>query len=108
MLGVRSVNLLRPVNNKIITLKNKTNAFAIPLMSVYIKRTKVITVTEIARTVRNPVFIPKIKKIEEIISLVLPADILERSIFSEEEKRGTLKTAFTKNTINKENDIVFK
>ncbi len=77
-------------------------------MLVYFKRTNVITVTEIAKTVRNPVFIPKIKKIEEIISLVLPADILERSIFSGEEKRGTLKTAFIKNTINKEIDIVFK
>ena len=102
------MNLLKPVNNKIITLKNKTNAFAIPWMSIYFKRTKIITVTEIARTVRNPVFIPKIKKIEEIISLVLPADILEISILSGEEKRGTLKTAFIKNTINKENYIVFK
>jgi len=65
---------------------------------VYFKRTKVITVTEIASTVRNPVFIPKIKKIEEITSPVLPAETLERSIFSVEAKRGTLKIAFTKNT----------
>jgi len=106
VLGVRSVNLLSPVNNRIRILKKITNAFAIPWMSVYFKRTKVITVTEIASTVRNPVFIPKIKKIEEIISLVLPADTLERSIFSGEEKRGTLKIAFTKNTINREIDTV--
>ena len=77
-------------------------------MSVYFKRTKVITVTEIARTVRNPVFIPKIKKTEEIISLVLPADTVERSIFSVDAKRGTLKSAFTKNTINREIDTVFR
>lgn len=101
------MNLLRPVNNRIIALKKKTNTFAIPRISVYFKRTKVITVTEIASTVRNPVFIPKIKKIEEIISPVLPADTLERSIFSGEAKRGTLKTAFTKNMINKEIDTVF-
>jgi len=75
---------------------------------VYFKRTKVITVTEIASTVRKPVFIPKIKKSEETTSPVLPADILERSIFSGEEKRGTLKTAFAKNMINSEIDTVFR
>jgi hypothetical protein len=75
---------------------------------VYFKRTKVITVTEIARTVRNPVFIPKIKKTEETTSPVLPADILDKSIFSGEEKRGTLKIAFARNMINKEIDTVFR
>jgi len=77
-------------------------------MSVYFKRTKVITVTEIASTVRNPVFIPKIKKTEETTSPVLPADILDKSIFSGEEKRGTLKIAFARNMINKEIDTVFR
>jgi len=73
---------------------------------VYFKRTKVITVTEIASTVRNPVFIPKIKKMEEVTSLALPTDKFERSIFSGEEKRGTLKIAFAKNMINKVIDTV--
>ncbi len=77
-------------------------------MFVYFKRTKVITVTEMASTVRNPVFIPKIKKSEETISLALPADKFERSIFSGEEKRGTLKIAFAKNMINKVIDTVFR
>lgn len=66
-------------------------------MYVNFKRMKVITVTEIANTVRNPVFIPKIKKRMEVISPGLPADKLKRSIFSGEAKRGTLKTAFAKN-----------
>jgi len=78
VLGVRSVNLLRPVNNKRSKLKKKTNAFAIPWIFVYFKRTKVITVTEIASTVRNPVFIPKIKKSEEATSLVLPTGKFDR------------------------------
>ena len=75
---------------------------------MYFKITKVITVTEIASTVRNPVFIPKIKKSEETTSLALPADKFERSIFSGEEKRGTLKIAFAKNMINKVIDTVFR
>jgi len=101
------VNLLRPVSSRIRALKRKTNAFVIPWMFVYFKTTKVITVTEIATTVRNPVFIPKIKKSEEATSPVLPADKFERSIFSGEEKRGTLKIAFAKNMINKVIDTVF-
>lgn len=101
------MNLLRPVSNSIRALKMKTNAFDIPRIFVYFKRTKVITVKEIANTVRNPVFIPKIKKIEEVISPALPADKFERSIFSGEEKRGTLKIAFAKKMINKVIDTVF-
>ncbi len=101
------MNLLRPVSSSIRALKKKTNALAIPEISVYFKRTKVITVTEIASTVRNPVFIPKIKKIEDTTSPVLPADTLERSIFSGEEKRGTLKIAFVKNMINIVIETVF-
>ena len=95
------MNLLRPVSSSIRALKRKTNAFAIPWIFVYFKRTKVITVTEIATTVRNPVFIPKIKKREEATSFALPADKFDRSIFSGEEKHGTLKIAFAKNMINK-------
>ena len=85
----------------------KTNAFDIPRIFVYFKRTKVITVKEIANRVRNPVLSPKIKKIEEATSPALPADKFERSIFSGEEKRGTLKIAFAKKRINKVIDTVF-
>ena len=107
MLGVRSVNLLMAVNISNIALEKKTNDFTIPFRFVNFKRTKVITVTEIARTVRNPVFIPKIKNKIETASPVLLADKLERSIFSGEAKRGTLKRALIKNIINKEIDTVF-
>ncbi len=72
------------------------------------KRTKVITVTEIASTVRNPVFIPKIKKRIEATSPGLFADKFESSIFSGDAKRGTLKIAFAKNMINKVIDTVFR
>jgi len=93
------------INNKL--LKKKTNNFTMPFRLVNFKRTKVITVTEIARTVRNPVFIPNSRNRIEITSLVLLADKSERIIFSGDAKRGTLKTAFIKNTINKETDTVF-
>jgi intracellular septation protein A len=39
---------------------------------VNFNKTKVIKVTEIARTVRNPVFIPKIRKKSDVISVVFP------------------------------------
>jgi len=61
-------------------------------------------VIEIASTVRNPVFIPKIKKRSEATSPGLPADKFDRSIFSVDAKRGTLKIAFTKNMIKREMD----
>ncbi len=101
------MNLLIPVKINNNALKKKTNDFTIPLRFVNFKRTKVITVTEIARTVRNPVFIPKIKKSTEITSPGLLAETFERSIFSGEAKRGTLKIALIKNIINKETDTVF-
>jgi hypothetical protein len=75
-------------------------------MLVNLSNTKVITVTEIAMTVRKPVFIPKIRNNREINSLELVADKFESSIFSGEAKRGTLKIAFIKNIVNKEIDTV--
>lgn len=107
MLGVRSVNLLMAVNTNSKLLKKKTNDFTIPFRFVNFKRTKVITVTEIARTVKNPVFIPKIKNKIEATSPVLFADKSDRAIFSGDAKRGTLRRAFIKNTTNKETDTVF-
>ncbi|EIJ66999.1 hypothetical protein BD31_I1449 [Candidatus Nitrosopumilus salaria BD31] len=75
---------------------------------VNFKTTKLITVTDIANTVRNPVFIPKIKKSVETISLGLFADKFERSIFSGDANRGTLRIAFIKNKINKVTDTVLR
>jgi len=63
--------------------------------------TKLMTVTDIANTVRNPVFIPKIKKSDENISSELITGKLNRSIFSGDSKRGTLKTALIRNNTNK-------
>jgi len=60
-----------------------------------------MTVTDIANTVRNPVFIPKIKKSDENISSELITGKLNRSIFSGDSKRGTLKTALIRNNTNK-------
>ncbi len=107
MLGVRSVNLLTAVNTNKRALKKKTNALDIPLREVNFNTTKLVTVTEIANTVKNPVFIPKIKKRAEATSPGLFADKLERLTFSEEAKRGTLKIAFIKNKTNMETDTVF-
>ena len=101
------MNLLMAVNINKRALKKKTNDFAILLRLVNFKRTKVITVTEIARTVRNPVFIPKIKKRTETNSPGPLADKFERSIFSGDAKRGTLKIPFIKNMTNREMDTVF-
>jgi hypothetical protein len=63
--------------------------------------TKLMTVTDIVNTVRNPVFIPKIKKSDENISSELVTGKLNRSIFSGDSKRGTLKTALIRNNTNK-------
>lgn len=60
-----------------------------------------MTVTDIVNTVRNPVFIPKIKKSDENISSELVTGKLNRSIFSGDSKRGTLKTALIRNNTNK-------
>jgi hypothetical protein len=108
VLGVSSVNRLIPVRISKRALEIKTNDFRIPLIFVNFKKTNVITVTEIANTVRNPVFIPKIKNNPEITSPKLDADRFEKSIFSGEAKRGTLKMAFIKNTINNVIDTVLR
>jgi len=102
------VNRLIPVKTNNNTLKNKTNAFTIPLIFVNFNKTKVITVTEIAKTVRNPVFIPKIKNIDDANSPGPFADKFVKSIFSGDAKRGTLKMAFIKNNTNNEIDTVFR
>ena len=106
MLGVRSVNLLIAVNINKSMLKKKTNAFTIPFRWVNFNRTKVITVTEIASTVRNPVFIPNIKNSIDAASVEPFVSKLERSIFSGDAKRGTLKIAFIKNITNRDTDTV--
>ena len=102
------MNRLIPVNTNNNTLKNKTNNFTIPRIFVNFNKTKVITVTEMAKTVRNPVFIPKIKKIEDATSVGPFADKFVKSIFSGDAKRGTLKIAFIKNNTNREIDTVFR
>ena len=102
------MNLLIPVkiNNK--ELKKKTNNFTTPLRLVNFKITKVITVTEIANTVRKPVFIPKIKNSTDANSAGLPADKLENSIFSGDANLGTLRIAFAKNKTKRVIDTVFR
>ena len=76
------MNLLRAVKISRRALKKKTNPFTIPFKLVNFKITKVITIIEIARTVRNPVFIPKIKKTDEITSPGFATDKFVRTIFS--------------------------
>ena len=102
------MNLLIPVkiNNK--ELKKKTNNFTIPLRFVNFKITKVITVTEIANTVRKPVFIPKIRNNTEASSPGLPADKFASSIFSGDANLGTLRIAFAKNKTNRVIETVFR
>ena len=101
------MNLLTAVNINKRALKKKTNPFVIPVRFVNFKTTKLMTVTDIVNTVKKPVFIPKIKKSEDMISPRLLADRFERVIFSGEAKRGTLKTAFIRNKINIVTDTVF-
>ena len=68
------MNLLKAVKISKRALKKKTNPFTIPCKFVNFKITKVITIIEMPRTVRNPVFIPKIKNTEEITSPGLATD----------------------------------
>lgn len=97
------MNLLNPVNTKINKLKKKTNPFAYPWRLVSFNTTRLIRVTDIASTAKKPVFIPKIKKIIDATSPLLVAwEIDEKSIFSGDAKRGTLKIAFARNITNKE------
>lgn len=100
------MNLLTAVKINKSALKKKTNPFVIPLRFVNFNTTKLMTVTVIARTVRNPVFIPKIRKSADTISPGLFADKFERVIFSGDAKRGTLKIAFIKNKPNIVKDTV--
>ena len=100
------MNLLTAVNTNKSALKKKTKPFVIPLRLVNFNTTKLMTVTEIANTVRNPVFIPKIKKSPDTISPGLFADKFDRLIFSGEAKRGTLRIAFIKNKPNIVKDTV--
>ena len=78
----------------------------IPLRFVNFSKTKVITVIDIARTVRNPVLIPNIKNIKEASSSGLPAEKLNRSIFSGDANLGTLKIALAKNKTNRDIETV--
>ena len=75
------MNLLKAVKISNKALKKKINPFRIPCRFVNFKTTKVMTIIEIANTVRNPVFIPKIKNTEETTSPLLATDKLVRSIF---------------------------
>ena len=97
------MNLLIPVNNKIRTLKEKTNHFDTPWRLVSFSRTNDMIVTEIANTAKNPVLIPSIRKIIDANSPVLVAwEIDEKSIFSGDANLGTLKIAFIRNNTNNE------
>jgi len=65
-------------------------------------------VTEIAKTAKNPVFIPKIRKSNDKISPLLVAwEMDEKSIFSGDANLGTLRIAFTKNKTKREMDTFF-
>lgn len=78
-----------------------------PWIGANFNNTKVITVTEIASTAKNPTFNPNTRKIREIISPELLAwKILVRSIFSVDANLGTLKIAFARNKKNKEIETV--
>jgi len=101
------VNLLTAVNIKINALKKKTNPLVSTLRFVNFKTTKLITVTEIANTVRNSVFTPNIKKMKDVSSLGLFTDKLDMIIFLGEANLGTLNRAFIKNKINIVTDTVF-
>jgi hypothetical protein len=62
-------------------------------------------VTEIANTAKKPVFTPNIRKIIDATSVVLAAwESDEKSIFSGDAKRGTLKIALKRNNTNKETE----
>ena len=108
MLGVRSVNLLTAVSISNRALKKKTKSFEVLFRCINFKTTKLITVTEIANTVRKPVFIPKIKNNVDISSSGLPTGKFEITIFSGDAKRGTLRMAFIKNNTDKVTDTFLR
>jgi hypothetical protein len=65
-------------------------------------------VTEIASTAKNPVLIPKIRKMIDATSPELVAwEIDEKSIFSGDANLGTLKSAFARNNTNSETETFF-
>ena len=64
------MNRLIPVKNNNNTLKNKTNDFTIPRIFVNFNKTKVITVTEIAKTVKNQYTFQKSKRLNMLIHQV--------------------------------------
>ncbi len=78
-----------------------------PVRFVNFNTTKLITVTEIANTVKNPVFIPKIRKSTDTSSPGEFADKFDKLTFSGEANLGTLKIAFIKNKTNIVIDTVF-
>ena len=102
------MNRLRAVKISNKLLKKKTNPFTIPCKLVNFKITKVITIIEKARIVKNPVFIPKIKKTVETNSLGFATDKFVRSIFSGDWNLGTLRTVLIKNRTNKDTDTVLR
>ena len=94
------------INNNAV--KKKTKDFVIPRICVNLSKTKVMTVTEMAKIVRNPVFMPKIRKRTEKKSPEPEEDRLSKLIFSGEAKRGTLNIAFAKKSANKVNETVLR
>ncbi|MGY5147356.1 MAG: hypothetical protein ACW9W4_05105 [Candidatus Nitrosopumilus sp. bin_7KS] len=97
---------LTAVNINKSALKKKTNPLDIPDRFVNFNTTKLITVTEIASTVKNPVFIPKIKKRVDANSAGEFADKFDRLTLSGEANLGTLRIAFIKNKTNIVTDTV--
>ena len=66
-------------------------------------------VTDIAKTAKNPVLIPNIRKIREAASPELVAwETEDKSIFSGDANLGTLNIAFARNNTNKEIETFFK
>ena len=102
------MNLLNAVNTNNKLLKKKTNPLTIPCKFVNFKITKVITMIEKARIVKNPVFIPKIMKTVETKSLGLAIAKFVRSIFSGDWNLGTLRIVLIKNKMNNDIETVFR
>jgi len=77
-------------------------------MRVNFRSKKVMTVTEVAITAKNPAFIPIIVKINDVNSCGLPTcEMCVRSILSGDAKRGTLRIAFARNRKNRDAETVF-
>jgi len=65
-----------------------------------------MTVTEIANTVKKPVFIPNTKKRKDTTSPGPLAETFVKSIFSGDANRGTLKIALIKKITKSEIETV--